>query len=221
MKKNKIIVLTLALVALISIAGCTPNDTGLNNDRNRNLSTQTRINNNRSTNDMGMNNDWNTRNMGLDNPNNMNNNMLRNNELNNGMNNGTNDGLNNGMVRPDTNNMSGSANTLAREIAALPEVDKASVVLSNDTAIVGIQLRGTTQGTMTNSLKSKVEKMVKDKSTNIKNVSVTTDPELYSRVKTMSTSIGDGTTLESLGEDIKDLIRRITPNSNMNNTVPR
>lgn len=158
MKLNKIKFIALGLIILVAVAGCAPTDTGMNT-RNR-LSTQTRIRNN------GFDNGWNT---GWNTNNRLNTNLSgtnigdnfdnRNMDNLNGLNN-TN--LNNGMTRPNNNfttslgNLSTTANNLARRIAALPEVEDASVVLTNDTAIVGCNLRGNTQGTMTTALRQKL-----------------------------------------------------------------
>lgn len=214
MKKNKIKILAMGLVILIALAGCTPKTNDMTSRNNR-LSTQTRI---------GENNAW-TRdefNTGM------------NNGLNNGLNNdpmtGMNDGfgdnvndLNNGMTRPNTNmstsmgNMSQNASTIASKISALPEVNSAQVVVTNDQAVVGVNLRGTTQNTMTNALRTKIEKIVKDNS-NITNVSVTSDPDLYKRIQTMSTGIGSGRMTDTFTNDINDVIRKI---KNVGNDILR
>lgn len=231
MKINKFSFFALLLILSFVIVGCTPadniNDTGMNN-RNR-LTTQTRIGNglgndglsgtdNRLNDGYGfeteLNNDFGLNNNGL------------NNGVNNGLNNnGLNDGLNNGMARSNTNgtnfgNMATNANEIATKIAALPEVDRASVVISDDTALVGCSLRGDTQGTMTNALRQKIRGIVKE-DVNIDNVSVTTDPDMTERIRTMSNSIFQGNPIEGFADEIRNLIRDITPNTNTNNNIMR
>lgn len=203
--KSYTLVLALALVFTLAIVGCTPtNDTGMTN-RNR-LTTQTRLN------------DWD--NSGT-------NNGIFDDGL--GLNDGMNmDNLNNGMTRPRTSNnsstnfgnMGTSANEIAEKISQLPEVDRASVVISDDTAIVGCSLRGNTQGTMTNALRQKIRGIVNE-SVDIDNVSITTDPDMTSRIRNMSTSILQGNPVEEFAEDIRELIRDITPNTNINNNMMR
>lgn len=207
MKINKsyTLVLALALVFTLAIVGCTPtNDTGMTN-RNR-LTTQTRLN------------DWD--NSGT-------NNGIFDDGL--GLNDGMNmDNLNDGMTRPRTSNnsstnfgnMGTSANEIAEKISQLPEVNRASVVISDDTAIVGCSLRGNTQGTMTNALRQKIRGIVNE-SVDIDNVSITTDPDMTSRIRNMSTSILQGNPVEEFAEDIRELIRDITPNTNINNNMMR
>ncbi|NLY47241.1 MAG: hypothetical protein GX053_14825 [Tissierella sp.] len=226
MKINKFSFFALLLILSVAIVGCAPadntNDTGMNNRNNR-LTTQTRISDRWDNN--GLNNGINGANdsllndgfdNGLD--------TGLNGGINNGMNNGINDNnLNNGMTRSNDNstnfgNMATNANEIARKIAALPEVDKASVVISEDTALVGCSLRGNTQGTMTNALRQKIRGIVNE-SANINNVSVTTDPEMTNRIQTMSNSIFQGNPIEGFAEEIRELIRDITPNTNMNNNT--
>ncbi|MEW8973211.1 MAG: YhcN/YlaJ family sporulation lipoprotein [Tissierellaceae bacterium] len=228
MKKIKIEFLAFAILVLVSMVGCTPNDTNMN-VRDRNLSTQTRINNtrwnvgqdnlnrnldnvgqNRILNDVGQNDTWNNGRNFLNTDDNITNN------LNNGMTRPNNNITNNNIT--NNNNLTNNANEIARRIADLPEVDKASVVLTNDTALVGCNLRGTTQGTMTNALRNKIENIVRDTTNNIQNVSVTTDPNLYNRIQTISNNIGNGNPIEGFAEEVRDLIRRITPNMNTNTT---
>ena len=222
MKINKYSLFALLLILSVAVVGCTPandgNDTGMNYPNNR-LTTQTRIgdgwdNNGMTgmdgTNDPFFDNGYNT---GMDN-------------INNNRNNDVNNNLNNGMTRSNestTNfgNMATSANEIAREIAALPEVDQASVVITDDTALVGCSLRGDTQGTMTNALRQKIRGIVKERVNNIDDVSITTDPDMTGRIQNMSNSIFQGNPVEGFAEDIRELIRDITPNTNINNNIRR
>lgn len=206
MKKNKIKILAIGLVILIALVGCTPKTNDMTSRNNR-LSTQTRISENNGWTRDNMNTGWNNNdmNMGMNNGlgDNVNNINPMNNDLNNGM-----TRTNNTNMSTSIGNMSQNASEIAKKISALPEVNSAQVVLTNDTAVVGCNLRGTTQGTMTNALRQKIEKIVKDNS-NITKVSVTSDPELYKRIQTTSTGIGSGKITDTITNDINDLIKRI------------
>lgn len=190
--------------------------------------TDTIVDNNR--NNTGMNDSLNTRdNIGMDN-------TLDNNDgigMNNGLGNGLDTNINNGMTRPNNdlnmgmdvenrgnmNNMSNvntmnkNADKIAKKITDLNEVNKASVLVTENEAIVGVSLRGTTQGTMTNALRQKIEKIVKNEHKSIDKVSITTDPNLVTRINTMTTNMGNGNVIDNFAEEVKDLIRKITPNS--------
>lgn len=217
MKVKKLNFFALVLILSFMVVACRPaeniDDTGMDN-RNRRLTTQTRIGDRTGNDDTGLND-------GLNNDlNNMNNGL--NDNINGGMYDNYN-GLNNGMTRPNDNNnnfgnMATRANEIASEINDLPEVDEASVVISDDTALVGCSLRGDTQGTMTNALRQKIRGIVKEHADDIENVSVTTDPDMTDRINNMSNSIFQGNPIEGFADEIRDLIRDITPNTN-NNTI--
>lgn len=205
MKTNKIFVIALSLLVLISIAACTPQDTGYNNNTER-LSTQTRL---------SQNNNWN-RDDSWDNGMNMNTTVRD--DLNNGINNNRTNNLNNGMVRNNTmttslGNMNNQAKDLAKKISNLPEVDSASVVLNDNNCIVGVDLKGT-NNTISTSLRTKIENMVKDTNNiNATNVSITSDPDLITRVKTLSNGMTNtvGNDVNNFTNDIEQLIRDIVP----------
>lgn len=217
MKKNKIKLLGLALVLLVSIAGCRPA-----NNNMRRLSTQTRLNDN-------VNNRWtdnapfNARNNRLNT--NLNNGMVRNNtNLNNGMlgNNTpmTNDSLrdntnfNTGMLNntniPNNNQISTRATTIAKRVAALPEVNNATVLINGNTAIVGVDVKGSNNNTVSTALRQKVEAAVRVADKNIRNISITSDPTIHTRIRTMSRDIESGRPISGFAREIEDIINRIT-----------
>lgn len=210
MKTKKLIVIALGLVILTSLAACTPRDTGLNNNLDR-MSTQTRINQNTNWDNLNGN--------GMDSM------------MNDGFNTNTTN-LNNGMMRNNMTtsmgNLNTKASTLARKIGALPEVDRASVVLTSDTALVGVDLKGsntnntnlstnlsnttTNNGNISSALRTKIEKMVKDE-VNVKDVSITADPNLTTRIRNISSGMINqvGNDMNTFTNDIEQLIRDIVP----------
>lgn len=208
MKTKKILVIALGLVVLTSLAACAPRDTGLNNNLDR-MSTQTRINQNTNWDNLNCNgmdnmmNDFNT------NTTNLNNGMMRNN------------------MTTSMGNLNTKASTLARKIGALPEVDKASVVLTNYTALVGVDLKGSNtnntnlstnlsntsnNGNISSALRTKIVKMVNDE-VNVKDVSITADPNLTTRIRNISSGMTNqvGNDMNSFTNDIEQLIRDIVP----------
>lgn len=208
MKTKKILVIALGLVVLTSLAACAPRDTGLNNNLDR-MSTQTRINQNTNWDNLNGNGMDNTMNDFNTNTTNLNNGMMRNN------------------MTTSMSNMNTKASTLARKIGALPEVDKASVVLTNDTALVGVDLKGSNMnntnlstnlsntsnnGNISSALRTKIEKMVNDE-VNVKDVSITADPNLTTRIRNISSGMTNqvGNDMNSFTNDIEQLIRDIVP----------
>lgn len=205
MKKNKLNLLVLTLIIPLSLVACKSVDRNMGDNTNDRLSTQTRINDNRWDSGTDI---MDERDFGFDN------------DFNNDLNFGSDNNLNDGMTRPNPNlstnigNTNNISTTLSRKIKDLPEVDDANVIVNQDTAVVGISLRGNTQGTMTNALRDKIERIVKDSNKGVKNVSITTEPELFKRIRTMSRDVDLGNPIKEFGDEIKDLIRRISPRTN-------
>ncbi|MDU5080053.1 YhcN/YlaJ family sporulation lipoprotein [Tissierella carlieri] len=232
MKKNKIKILGLSIVLLVAMAGCRPANTNM-----RNMSTQTRLYNDNLNNRWMTNTPYNTRdrlntnlNNGMVRDNtNLNNNALRNTPM-------TYDSLRGNNLVPGTtdngnianNNLSTRATAIAKRVAELPEVKGASVIIHGNTALVGCELEGntatkgittsigntTTTGTTTHTvssdLRKKVEAAVKVADKNIKHVSVTSDPTLHTRIRTISTNINSGHPISTFVTDIEDILTRIT-----------
>lgn len=221
MKKNKLIYFSMALAVLFTVSGCAnPKDTGMNNNLDR-YSTQTRIGN-RNNND----NMWDT---GLDDGMNNMGNMMEMNNMGTDWNDTTN--LNNGMVRntrmtTSLGNLNTNANDLAKKISALPEVNSASVVVTDNTCLVGVDLNNNTKNNNNNTaintdLRNRIEKIIKDNGNiNATDIRITSDPNLLTRIKNISTNIGNGAvnTIETIGDDIEDIIRSIV-NPGRVNTV--
>lgn len=207
-------ILVLSLILVMTIVGCKPTDKNM-----RNLSTQTRVRDDNVNNRfMNNNNPLNTR----DGVNNLNDGMVRNNNNLDGDPLRNNANLNNGMTRPNTNlstnlsNMSDRATTIAQRVTALPEINNASVLISGNTAIVGCSVNGDTTNKITNALKQKVEAAVKVADRNIQNISVTSDPNIYTRIQTMSKDMNtnnnrnDGNPATNFTKDIEDILEQIT-----------
>ena len=214
MKIKKLNIIALGVVVLMSIAACAPQDTGMNN-QNR---LQTRVNQNR----LNENPNWNTNDSMIDNfddgtNTNLNTGMVRNNT-------GTGSIRNNNNMTTSLGNLNNNSRDLARRIAALPEVKDASVVLHNDTALVGVNLNGnnnnnnnTSNTNISSTLRNKIEDMVRDdNNNNIKNISITADPSMIDRITNISTGMGNqvGTDIRDFTSDIEQLIRDIVPGGN-------
>lgn len=220
MKFKKLNFLTFLLIAVLSITACTANDPNINT-RNRNLSTQTRPNTRWNQGDNRIDQKDTRMNEGEDlTPNRRTDNRddLNQVEDNSRRNNFPEDSnLNDGMKRPDRKdpntspNLTNKSEIIAEKITDLPEVDKARVILTDETALVGCRLRGETQDTMTTSLKDKIEDIVEDQ-VDVKNISITTEPELYSRIETMYDKVVEGHPIEAFTDEFRDLINKITPN---------
>lgn len=103
------------------------------------------------------------------------------------------------------------AQTIAKKVADLNEVDRASVVITGNTALLGVDVKENIQGKMTTDLKRKIEARVKNTDARIKNVAITADPDLSTRIKTMVSDIEAGRPISGFANEIQEILRRITP----------
>lgn len=102
---------------------------------------------------------------------------------------------------------------IASKVAKIPEVNKATVVISGNTALVGIDMKSKVQGAHETTVKKKVEKTVRDTDKAIKNVSVTSDPDLYTRINNIAKGIAAGRPLSEFTKQISEILKRITPSA--------
>ena len=109
------------------------------------------------------------------------------------------------------NDLMARANFIAKKITDLNEVDKASVLITGNTALVGVEIKNNIQGKLTTDLKRRIETSVKNTDTRIKNVAVTADPDLATRIRDMVFDIERGRPLTGFAVEIKEILRRITP----------
>lgn len=219
MKIKKYSIIALSIALLLTFAACAQDDTGTDNARNNNnLNTWDRPNNTNTTipDDMTGDNFQNETRTGTGTSGNQNTTGI-----------GTEDNLNTGMRRPGRLTTSlGNLNNenseeLARQIADLPEVNDATVVINDNRAIVGIELNNDERQTeISSALRSKIEDMVRDVNNDIDEVSITADGEIFDRIDELSTNMFDNTDnndvdfFESVGQQFDDLIDAITPNVN-------
>lgn len=214
MKIKKLSVLVLA-IALLAVTACAQDNTGNDSARNNNLDTWDRTNTNTSIPDDMTGDGFQGQNRtGTGTSGNQNTTT---------QDNAPNNRLNSGMTRPgrlttslgNLNNQ--NSEELARQISDLPEVERASVIVNENRAIVGIELRNNQRQTeISSALRNRIEDMVKDVNEEIDEVSITADGEIYDRIDTMATDMldYDGNFFEEMGNAFDDLLDAITPNSN-------
>lgn len=209
MKKNKILFLIFAIALIASTIGCTTTKP------QRPMGTETRIGREPLGNEAARRRNNNIMNLDRRNMDNLS-----------GMGPGTTNNITrrNTVVGPNTttdmtrrnniansNNMSTRANTIAQRVANLNEVNSCSVLLNDNTCIVGVDMKSNLQGKMTTALKQKIERTVKNTDSSIKNISVTANPDIYTRIRNMATDIGNGRPITGFAREFQEILRRITP----------
>lgn len=100
--------------------------------------------------------------------------------------------------------------SLAREAARVKGVNKATVVLTGNTAMVGLDLKA---GADAKKVKSEVADAVKRSNNLIKNVLVSTDPELNTRLVNISKGIAQGKPIDTFTREIDQLRNRLSPST--------
>lgn len=103
------------------------------------------------------------------------------------------------------------ADRIVNEIVRLEEVRSATVVISENTALVGVTLTGAGEGEMDRDVERKIEETVKETDRNIDRVAVTADPDLFTRIENIAREAGRGRPLSGFGREIEEIFRRITP----------
>lgn len=105
------------------------------------------------------------------------------------------------------------AEKIADEVEKLDEVKSATVVITENTALVGINMTAGTKGSLNAQIKKQVEDAVKKVDKEIDRVAVTADPDLFTRIGNIARDIGEGRPLSGFGKEVEEIIRRITPGS--------
>ncbi|MCL5057753.1 MAG: YhcN/YlaJ family sporulation lipoprotein [Actinobacteria bacterium] len=106
------------------------------------------------------------------------------------------------------NEMAKLSDSLAKEAAKVKGVNKATVVLTFNTALVGLDLKS---GADANTVKSEVGSVIKKSNNLIKNVLVSTDPELNSRLVRISRGIAQGKPVDTFTKEIDEIRSRLSP----------
>lgn len=100
---------------------------------------------------------------------------------------------------------------IANEVAKIKGIKSANVVISDDRALIGVDMENNAEGKITDALKSQVESTTKKTDNRIKTVAVSADPDIFERISNVGTGIQEGKPLSEFGNEIEELFRRIMP----------
>lgn len=103
------------------------------------------------------------------------------------------------------------ADRIVNEVVKLDKVRSATVVISENTAVVGINPTSGETGELDRKVEKEIEEVVKETDKNIDRVVVTADPDLFTRIENISKEAGRGRPLSGFGREIEEIIRRIIP----------
>lgn len=114
-------------------------------------------------------------------------------------------------TRTTTGNLSTRADKIVKEVDKIKDVKSSTVVITDRTALVGVNLTSGTKGPLNATIKKEVENAVKKADKDITKVSVTADPDIFRRIENIARDIGKGRPLSGFGKEVEEIIRRITP----------
>lgn len=114
-------------------------------------------------------------------------------------------------MMPSNKDLHDRASKITTKISDIKGVDKAHVVISEKTAIVGLNINKDYEGKVTDELRKKVEDTVKNTDKDINTVTITADPNLTERIRKVGEDIGAGKPISGLGTEIKEILNRIVP----------
>lgn len=115
----------------------------------------------------------------------------------------------------NTNNVSSDlsqkATQIAKDINSIEGVKKSTVIITGQTALIGLDLTNNLNDEQIANVKKLAEAKAKNSNNGIKNAAITASPEIVQRITNLATDIKDGKPISSLADELKTLIRRVTP----------
>lgn len=126
-----------------------------------------------------------------------------------------NEGFQRSTVRDDHGNGDNDvqrADRIERAIlGSVAGVRGARVIISNNRALVGVDMPAATTGNATTTLRNNVERAVKNADPSITNVAVSADPDIFRRITNVGNGIRNGRPFAQFGNEIEEIFNRITP----------
>ncbi|MGE5633233.1 MAG: YhcN/YlaJ family sporulation lipoprotein [Caulobacteraceae bacterium] len=103
------------------------------------------------------------------------------------------------------------ADNIARAVETVPGVNNATVVISGNTAYVGVDLNKGTPTANVSTIKSQCAQRVRSTNPDIGTVYVSTDPDFLTRIRRVSDAVRAGRPVSGFRTELTDLVRRLTP----------
>ncbi|RKD34288.1 YhcN/YlaJ family sporulation lipoprotein [Thermohalobacter berrensis] len=119
--------------------------------------------------------------------------------------------MNRDINRDMNDDLSMRAENIADSLVDIPGIDDATVVISENTALVGVQYVNGRNNGFTATMNERVEDTVRRVDRRINNVVVTADPNLFEQIDDIATGINRGRPMTGFTQEIQDILRRIQP----------
>jgi spore cortex protein len=109
------------------------------------------------------------------------------------------------------NNRITVADTAAKKIVEMREVDQANVLVTDNQAYVAAQLEDNAGKQLEKNVEKQISDIVKSTDQNIDTVYISVNPDFYNRTTTYANDIRNGRPIEGLFEEFTTLIHRVFP----------
>ncbi|WP_244520546.1 YhcN/YlaJ family sporulation lipoprotein [Fictibacillus solisalsi] len=103
------------------------------------------------------------------------------------------------------------ANEAADEVAKLPEVRRANVIVTDNNAYVAAVLEDGTNGKLTKDTEKKIADRVKSTDPDINNVFVSTNPDFVDRVQKYVDDVQAGKPVRGFFDEFSEMVQRLFP----------
>lgn len=111
----------------------------------------------------------------------------------------------------DEDNVGARADDIADAVVDIDRVNDATVVISGDTALVGVDVEDEVEGALSEDIRQEIEDVVKSEDETIDRVVVTGEPDLFERIDRVTQDIRQGSPLTDLNDEIEDILGTIEP----------
>jgi len=105
------------------------------------------------------------------------------------------------------------AQMLAQKISSMEEINAATVVVVQNSAWVGVDMKAGTAANMTDQTKNRITELVKAEDNAIQTVFVTADADTVTRLRNIAQSVAAGQPLSGFITELNEMGRRITPSA--------
>jgi YhcN/YlaJ family sporulation lipoprotein len=103
------------------------------------------------------------------------------------------------------------ANSLATEAKRVEGVQRATIVLAGNTCYVGLDIKDGVERQQTNRIMEEVAEKLKKTEPRLTRVMVSTDADIFTRLKRIADGIEEGRPISAFTEELGEINRRMTP----------
>lgn len=105
------------------------------------------------------------------------------------------------------------ADDAADRIVELEEIERATVIVTDENAYTAVVLQDGSNGEVTDQLKDKIADQIKAVDADIQNVFVSTNPDFVERMEDYGEKINKGEPVEGFFEEFSEAVQRVFPDA--------